>query len=135
LGTPEENTEVARRWWARFNEEGSPPLDLCDEEIEMWNPDGFLVRGPYHGHEGMRRWREDVFDVFDEARVEVDELIDVGDGEAIVMFLRLRGIASHTRIEVDAPWAAVCRLRGGKLLHAQGYAGKREALEAAGLCE
>ena len=125
--------EIARRWWARFNETGEPALDLCDEEVEMWNPDRFLVRGPYFGHEGIRKWREDVFDVFDEPRVEPEEILDAGDGETVVMLLRLQGTARHTRIEVDEPWAAVCRLRNGKLLHARGYVSRKQALEAAGL--
>ena len=99
----------------------------------MSNPDQFLVRGPYHGHDGIRQWREDVFDVFDDPHVEAEEMLDAGDGERIVMVLRLQGIAKHTRIEVDAPWAAVCRVRDGKLVHAQGYVSRHEALEAAGI--
>jgi ketosteroid isomerase-like protein len=133
LSAPESNVEVCQRWWRHFNETGEPALDLCDPEVEMWNPDQFLVRGPYHGHDGIRRWREDVFDVFDDARVDVEELLDAGDGESVVMVLRLRGTAKHTRIEVDAPWAAVVKLRNGKMFHAQGYLSRREALEAAGM--
>jgi ketosteroid isomerase-like protein len=93
------------------------------------------VRGSFRGHEGVRRWRDQVFDVMDELNVETEELIDAGDGETVVMFLRLRGVASYTRIEVDEPWAAVWKIRNGKLLHAQGYISRRKALEAAGLPE
>jgi hypothetical protein len=42
--------EVVRRWWAGFNEDGMPPLALCDEEIEIRNPPDFPVRGPFYGH-------------------------------------------------------------------------------------
>lgn len=132
MSAGEENVEIIRQWWARFNETGEPALDLCDPAVEMRNPDQFLVRGPYHGHDGIRQWREDVFDVIDDARVEIEELLDAGDGESVVAVLRLKGTAKYTRIDVDAPWAAVVKLRDGKMFHAQGYLSRHEALEAAG---
>ena len=49
----------------------------------------------------------DAFDVIDELEVETEKLIDVGDGETVVMLLRLRGVASYTRIPIDQTWAAV----------------------------
>ncbi len=131
----EENLDVVRRWWAGFNEGGMPSLDLCDEQIEISNPPEFPVRGSFYGHKGVRRWRDQAFDIFDDLNVETEKLIDAGDGETVVMFLRLQGVASYTRIEVDEPWAAVWKIRNGKLLHAQGYFSRRKALEAAGLRE
>jgi ketosteroid isomerase-like protein len=131
----EENLEVVRRWWASFNEHGVPSLDLCDEQIEISNPPDFPVSGSYHGHEGVRQWRADVFEIVDDANVEVEKLFDAGDGETVVMFLRFQGAALYTRIEFDEPWAAVWRIQGGKLLNAQGYTSRRKALEAAGLSE
>jgi ketosteroid isomerase-like protein len=133
LSASEQNVETARLWWARFNETGEPPLELCHDDVEMRNPDGFLVRGPYHGHDGIRRWRQDVFDVFDDPHVEVEEVVPADDGETVVMVLRLQGTARHTGIEVDEPWAAVCRIRDGKFVYGHGYAGRGAALEAAGL--
>lgn len=125
--------EFVRRWWATFHEDGLPSLDLCDEQIEISNPPQFPVRGTYRGHEGVRRWREDAFDVFDDLRVEVEDVIDAGDGETVVMMLRIAGVASHTRIPIDETWAAVWKIRDGKLVQAQGYISRREALRAAGL--
>lgn len=87
----------------------------------------------YRGHEGVRQWRTDVFEIVDDANVEVEKLIDAGDGATVVMFLRLKGKALYTRIEFDEPRAAVRRIEGGKLRHAQGYTSRREAVEAAGL--
>src|SRR5688572_4121272 len=45
-----ENEDVVRLWWARFNERGTAPLDLCDEQIELRNPPEFPITGPWHGH-------------------------------------------------------------------------------------
>jgi ketosteroid isomerase-like protein len=131
----EVNLEFVRRWWGGFNEDGMPSLELCDEQIEINNPSDFPVRGPYHGHEGVRQWQGDVFEDIEDAEVVVEKLIDVGDGETVVMFLRLRGVAGHTRIPVDASWAAVWKIRNGRLLHAQGFLTQSEALDAVGLSE
>jgi ketosteroid isomerase-like protein len=51
------------------------------------------------------------------------------------MLLRATGTASHTGIEVDVEWAAVWTIRDGKVLRAQGYLNRAEAIEAAGLSE
>jgi ketosteroid isomerase-like protein len=131
----EENVEVVRRWLASFNETGMPALDLCDEQIEITNPPEFPVRGTYHGHEGVREWRDQAFEIFDEVKIVPDKLIDAGDGETVVLFLRLQARAAYTQIEIDEPWAAMWKVRDGKLLRGQGYVRKRDALEAAGLSE
>ena len=132
----QENVEIVRRWWEGFNEDGMPPLVLCDQEIEIRNPPDFPVRGLYQGHDGVRHWRDEVFDILDNPRVEPEDIVDVhGDGTTVLMLLRAKGIASHTEIKIDYEWAAVWTIRGGKVLRAQGYLERAEALEAAGLSE
>ena len=132
----QENVEVVRRWWDGFNNTGMPPLSLCDERIEIRNPPDFPVRGAFHGHQGVRDWVDQVWEAFDNVSVEAEEIIDVtDDGETVVMLLRARGTAHHTRIEMEFPWAAIWTIRDGKLLLAQGYLSRSKALEAAGLSE
>ena len=132
----EENVEVVRRWWEGFNEDGIPPLTLCDDEIQIRMPPDFPVRGVFEGHDGVRRWRDQVFDVFDNPRVDAEEIVDVhGDGTTVLMLLRATGTASYTEMRIDYEWGAVWTIRDGKLLHAQGYLNRAEALEAAGLSE
>ena len=99
-------------------------------------PPDFPVRGLFQGHDGVRRWRDQVFDIFDNARVEPEDIVDVhGDGETVLMLLRASGTASYTGINVDVEWAAIWTIRDGRLLRAQGYLNRAEALEAAGLSE
>jgi ketosteroid isomerase-like protein len=128
-----ENVEIMRRWWAGVNDTGMPPLELCHPAIEIVNPPEFLVRGTYGGHDGVREWVREAFDILDDLRVEVEDALDAGDGERVVTMLRLQGVAAHTRIPIDEPWAAVCRVRDGMLWRAEGYVSRRAALEAAGL--
>ena len=59
----EENVEIVRRWWEGFNEDGMPPLALCDEEIEIHNPPDFPVRGFFQGHDGVPLARPGVRDI------------------------------------------------------------------------
>jgi len=128
--------EVVSRWWQGCNEQQMPPLALCDEEIEIRNPPDFPVSGLFEGHDGVRRWRDQTFEIVDTARVEPEHVVDVhGDGTTVLMLLRLIGTASHTGIEVDFEWGAVWTLRDGKLLRAQGYLNRADALEAVGLSE
>ena len=132
----EENVEVVRRWWRGFNEDGMPPLALCDSEIEIHNPPDFPIRGVFRGHEGVHRWRDEVFDIFDDARVEPDDVVDVhGDGRIVLMLLRALGTARHSGIEIEYEWAAVWTIRDGKVVRCQGYLSRADALEAAGLSE
>ncbi|MDQ3469751.1 MAG: nuclear transport factor 2 family protein [Actinomycetota bacterium] len=112
-----------------------PRLELCDEHIEIRNVEEFLVQGPYHGHDGVRRWFAEAFDVISDPRFELDEVIDGGDGETIVTVQRVLGHSGHTGLELHLRWALVWTIRGGKVAFIQGYAGRREALKAAGLRE
>jgi hypothetical protein len=78
----------------------------------------------------------DEWDVIDEPRVEVDEIIDVGDGETVVSVHRTLGRARHTQLNIgDLRWAAVWTIRRAKALRARGYMSRGKALEAAGLRE
>src|SRR5688572_25543859 len=132
----QQNVEIVRRWWAGFNEEGMPPLSLCDERIEIRNPPDFPVRGMYQGHDGVRRWRDQVFEIVEDARVEPEEVVDVhDDGETVLMLLRATGTASYSEMKIELEWAAIWTIRDGKVLRAQGYLSRADALVAAGLPE
>ena len=131
-----ESVEVVKRWWQGFNENGMPALALCDEEIEIHNPPDLPGRGVYQGHDGVRSWCDEVFDIIVDARVRPEEIVDVhADGETVLMLLRVVGTASYTGIEVDYEWAAIWRIRDGKVIHAQGYLDRAEAIEAAAVSE
>jgi ketosteroid isomerase-like protein len=110
----EENVEIVRRWWSGFNDDGIPPLSLCDEQIEIRMPADFPIRGLFRGHEGVRRWRDQVFEIAESARVEPEEIVDVhGDGETVLMLLRATGTASYSEIALDIEWAAIWTIRTG----------------------
>ena len=53
-------------------------LALTDEDIEAVPRVG-LMEGSYHGHDGLRRWWEDLFGVYPDFAMEVVEVRDLGD--------------------------------------------------------
>jgi ketosteroid isomerase-like protein len=127
-----ENVEIVRRWWALFNDD-TLPIALCDEQIEIINPDEFPLTGPYYGHQGVRQWASDAWDIIDEIRVEPVEVFEVPDSHAAVAVLENSGRMRHAGIPAKVRWAAVVTIRDGKLVRAQGFMTKDQALEAAGL--
>ncbi len=126
--------EIVRRLWAGLNE--NPPrvlLELFDEEVEIRNPPEFPLQGPFRGHAGVRIWAREVWEVFSGLHFELEEVIDTGDGETVVSVQRTTGRTRHMQMDTNIQWAAVWTFRARKVLSAQGYMRKPEALEAAGL--
>ena len=132
----QENVEVVRRVWAALNED--PPrllLEVFEEDVEIRNPPEFPLQGPFRGHEGARIWFRESWEVFTGLHHELDEVIDVGDGATVISVQRVQGRTRHMGLETNLRWAGVFTFRAGKVLRAQGYMHRREALEAAGLSE
>jgi ketosteroid isomerase-like protein len=130
----QENVEIVRSLWADL-ERGDVRLDLCDEQIELRTIAAIPVGDEYLGHDGVRQWANEVWEVFSEFHNELEEIVEGGDGETVVTVLRTKGRMRHTGLEANLKWAVVWTLRDGKALRAHGYMTKAEALDAAGLRE
>ena len=130
-----ENVEIVRRAYDAFSRG-----DL-DAAVEDMAPDCEYVAtgtipglgGVYRGPEGFRRFLSWIFDEFDDARVEIDELIEAEDGVLASVTNRGRGKQSgaETSWHVWQLWT----VRDGKVVHGQGFTSEAEALEAVGLRE
>ena len=129
-----ENVDVVRRVWQAISSDGDLPFELWDVDLRIDNMPEWPIRGPYHGHEGLARWRADLAEVIEDLHFEVKEVIDL-DEERVLSVLRATGRASHTGIEMDHVWASVLTLREGKIVHALGYWTPEQAREAVGLRE
>ena len=108
-------------------------LDLCDERIEIRNPAEFPAADEYHGHEGVRQWAADVWEVFSEMHHELEEIIEADDGERSSAFSARTDSCVTPSFRWTSVWAAVWTIRDGKAVRSQGYMTKAEALEAAGV--
>jgi ketosteroid isomerase-like protein len=107
-------------------------LALMDPDAEF-TPYEVWVQGgsPYRGHDGMRRWWEDSFEVLPDLSVELYEVRDLGD----VFFVRGRlhghGAGSGAPFERTL-WEAL-EWRDRKQVWGCAFGSKDEALEAAEL--
>jgi ketosteroid isomerase-like protein len=131
----QEYVELHRRAIDAFNRRDLDAfLALTDPDVE------FISRiveleggGPYRGHDGIRRWWEDLFGVFPDFSAKVEEVQDLGD----VTVTRVR---QHSQgVESDAPadqtqWI-VTEWRHQKAIWWGTFLSEAEAIDAAGLRE
>ena len=127
--------EIVRKVTAGFNRDGSMPEDLIDPDIEFFNLREFPLPGPYRGYEGLREWKDAVFEVLEDWRFEVEDFNDVDETNLVVFNTRLLGRARHTGIAVDLHWTAVQWFRDGRIYRSEAFTERVDALEAAGLSE
>jgi len=130
---PQENTEIVRRVYERLNRRDvEGVVEPCDDDILMdmsgrvFNPD------TYRGHEGIRRFHDDVVECWESYRWDVEETRVAGD--SVVAMLHCTG---HTREGPEVDWhvAWLWNLRDGKPVFVRFFRERADALEAAGMME
>lgn len=125
--------EITRLNWEGLEQEPQDlHLEFFDHSVEVVNPPEFPITGPFRGHEGVRRWATEIWEVISDLHTEIEEQVEP-DPDTVVDIVRTRGRMRHTELPVDFPWAAVWRFRAGKIVRAEGYLSRDEALRAAGL--
>ena len=130
----QENVEVVRRAF-EFFERGEPPFEVAHPEIRIDNIPESPHPGPYHGHEGLERWWNELADTVPELRLKLEDVIDVDD-ECLIAMVRSRGGGANANLADHIPsWAVVHWVRDGLVVRVAGYMRKEEALEAVGLAE
>jgi ketosteroid isomerase-like protein len=130
----QENLELLGHALAAFNcRDLDGFLKFVDPEVEF-TPHVVMMEGRYRGHEGVRRWWEDLFAVFPDWAVEGDARC-VGD-QVTLATLRVRGHGGESGTPVDQMlWQIGHWTEAGRLLRITNYATEAEALVAAGLRE
>ena len=134
----EENIEIVRRGVEAFNRGDVDAFAFYDADFAPdfeYIPSGAVpggadvARGP-GGYKRFVRW---LWDEFDDAHLEIHELIEAGDHVVASYVIEGRGKQSGAA----ASWHIwqVWTLRDGKVVRGQGFVAREEALEAAGLEE
>ena len=129
----EENVELVHRCADAFNRRDlNALLALMDDEVEGAPPLASM-EGNYHGHAGIRRWWESLFEGLPDFTVEVVEVRDVGHLTVAVLRNRAHGAASDAPVE-EMLWL-VAEWRNRKAVWWHSFRSEAEALKAAGLRE
>jgi ketosteroid isomerase-like protein len=137
----QENVETVRRLFeAVASRDSETVLSLYHPEVE-W--DGSRSRwaevlpgdGRYTGHEGIRRFSRQYFEIWESFQDTAEELIDAGD-HAVVSVVTSRGLGRSSGVEVEFPGnAGVWTVVDGKIVRVVWFPSREEALEAVGLRE
>jgi hypothetical protein len=105
-----------------------PHIDPGVESVAVWQ--GGAAR-TYVGINGFRELWLDWLQPWATYHTRVDELIDAGD--RVVVLIRDRARRHDTDIEVELLSGSVWEVRDGRIVRAEFFGNRDEALEAAGL--
>jgi hypothetical protein len=67
------NVATLWRYHELLSETGEAPVELLDPDVEIHMFRGSPIAGPYLGHDGVRQWMRDTFDVIEAWRLELDD--------------------------------------------------------------
>jgi len=121
-------TEVIAEW-ADALRRGELGEEFWSDELEIVNAEDWVVNTIYRGHEGLRRWWDDLAEVFFDFRMEMEEITSLDEQRALTV-QRFLGRFKATEIPLDAEWASVITVKDGHIVHAIGYLTKDSALRA-----
>jgi ketosteroid isomerase-like protein len=105
-------------------------LEMLDPDVELLPLRGALDGSVYRGHEGIRRWLEDMNEDWREFEVGLEEVRELEPGRLLVQAtMRLRG---RSGVALDTPAAWLCDTRAGRVWRIRFFPDSDAALAAAG---
>jgi ketosteroid isomerase-like protein len=130
------NLEVVRQFadrWARSDWDAVDEAEqLIDPNVELHGTVGGVEEGRVTtGLTEMKSEYDAVEEMWDEHRVEIQELLEAGDRVVLLHREHIRGKSSGVEMVLDA--AVLFDLRDGRITRIQGYMDRDAALQAAGL--
>ncbi len=132
----QENVEIVRRVMGCFADQDveAALADIHPQATLDWSNSDALDRGVYTGHAGWRSFLQARDEALGARRFDAVELL-APDADTVVLIGRVREQGRASGIEVETQGAAVCTLRGGKIVCFKIYQSSAEALKAVGLEE
>ena len=133
--TAQQHAEAFRAFTEAFNS-GDPEalVAACDPGIELRSSFAAIGGATFEGHDGLRRWLQDLHDEWgDQLRSETEALFDCG--EDLLVYTILYGRGHESGVEVGLPAALIVRSRDGRVVRFRGYAHREDALSDLGLAE
>jgi ketosteroid isomerase-like protein len=108
-------------------------IDLCDEDFRMDMSDRVFNPDTYAGSDGIQRFYEGVFNVWESYRWDVEETRVAGNAVVALLFCHAQGREGGVRVDWRVAW--VWNFREGRPVSARFYRDRAQALEAVGLRE
>jgi ketosteroid isomerase-like protein len=128
------NVEIVRRAHEALNGgDIDAVIALCDPAFRLDMSDRVLNPMVYEGHGGIRRFYDEVRDVWANYTWEPEQLIESGD--QVVALLRSTGIGRGSGVEIERQTAMVWTVHDSRATSLRFFRNRAEALEAAGLRE
>src|ERR1700694_725543 len=117
----ERNVELSRCVLDAYNARDIEAIiACCDPSIEFHAAWAAIAPTVYQGHEGMRRWHQDLQEAWgDEIRVEPEAIFDLGEHTLAFYVTHARG--RHSGAGVAMPGANVMRWRDGLMVYVKAY--------------
>jgi ketosteroid isomerase-like protein len=133
----QENVEVVQRLYdAIARRDSEAVLDLYDPDVE-WDMSGYpygdMLERRSRGHAALRAFWRELYEAWESYEHDCHELIDAGDQVVSIVTDRGRGRASGADVEISA--YGVWTIRAGRIVRAEWFSTREDALEAAGLSE
>ena len=131
----QENVELVRRSFEAIRRWDVEALcELYDPDITFLPLTGTRVEsGGYRGHSGVRRYFDEIADIWVELRPYESDIRTTGSHVVVLGGCAVRGRGSGA--QSDTPMAWVLTVRDGKITSHRGYGTREQALEAVGLSE
>jgi ketosteroid isomerase-like protein len=131
----QENVERFRLFheaWTRGDVETAEALmgDVIAPDFEM---QPLYLGQVYRGLAGLRKMWADIFETWEDYRLDLEEIVDLG--EHLLIVGRVVGRGAGSGVPIDQPIAILGTFKGGKLVRGESFTSRDEALEAAGLRE
>jgi ketosteroid isomerase-like protein len=100
----QENAELTYQVYDAFNRRDSAAfLELMDADVEAL-PRLAAIEGGCHGHDGIRRWWQNLLDAIPDFTVEVIEVRELGDVTLTRMHTSGHGADSDSPLEETVWW-------------------------------
>ncbi len=131
----QENVEVVRKSVDAVNRgEIEEVLAFIGTDAELHSA---IVGGAegnvYRGHDGFRKWFAESTASFEQLDTQLTEFRTVDD--RVIAFGRIYARGRESGLELDSETGWVFTVRRGKVVKAEGFLSRADALEAAGLSE
>jgi ketosteroid isomerase-like protein len=125
------NVEIVRRMYDAYGRGDLQTSFSCFDAHVEYAEASYPGSATYHGHDGLRRGAEKWAGTWDEYRVYVEELTDLGDH--VLAKTRSRGHGKGGGVPVEMELFALYTLRAGKIVQLRMFYERAAALAAAGV--